>query len=694
MGEQNRSRTPRQERPAGRPRTTPRWTLLEILGLAISAILVAAPLLSLGYSFLFPEQAPAAALLPSPTPEGTPTPTRTPGGPTDTPTPTVPTNTPLPTVPTNTPLPTVPTNTPLPTVPTNTPPPVTPTETPGYDEVSVEKAADRDTVQPGDTLVFTIGITNRRTSGVNVTIDDTWPGSELHFTSLSHTCAGGTISPPGGTTFHAELTVPAEQACQIVAVALVDQGCNCYKQNAAAWSGGGYSGTAHSQRIMLLITTPLATATPNPTSTPGPTNTTAPTSTPGPTSTTAPTSTPGPTNTTAPTSTPGPTSTTAPTSTPGPTSTPTPTNTPGPSSTPTPTHTPSPTNTPAPPTNTPRPGQPTERPPQPTREPTGGPTQVCAQARIYGNTCAAGVAVTISSCCPPWSARTTASANGAFEFGGLTPGTFTVSARGISRTVRLEQCTSAVHIDLCPTAPQPTTPQTTGVPPTAGPPAETTLPPGATITTTRLPGTGDLSLKLEVLGESAIFRPGDPVSLRLTLHNGYVASTLQGVTLISTVDRNLELLGAFAADGDIKIAGQDLLLSGATVAPGQDLVVRLDAVVRRDTPSGTFIALRATARTRAGDVVDSNALQLEVWGEGVSPPPPGGTPFVAPTPAVRPTIAGGPEQAPTVGPSGPESPALPPTGTGLPMVGVMLGGVVLLARQLRLRRAGRRAPDS
>ncbi len=112
------------------------------------------------------------------------------------------------------------------------------------------------------------------------------------------------------------------------------------------------------------------------------------------------------------TSTPTPVDTATPTVSPTPTTTPTMTRTPGPSATPIPT--------------------------------------LCAHARIAGQVCEARIDVTISTCCPDWTAITTSDDRGAFAFADLTAGTFTVRAGERSRQVTLKQCDSQVSVDLCP----------------------------------------------------------------------------------------------------------------------------------------------------------------------------------------------------------------------------------------------------
>ena len=639
----------------GGKRPVPKWTLLEVLGMIVSAALIAAPLLTLAFSFAFPSAAPAQQLWPT---IGDPTPTGSATAIVPTTEPTTPSTT-VPTTP-----PTIPPTTPPTTPPATTPPTTPPATTPPTAEITVDKAADRDVAYPGETIVFSVGLTNRGASQVTITVNDTLP-SQMSYSNGWHTCAGGSSISPGGGSYAATMVVPAGQTCQIVVTALVNEGCGCYVRNSASWSGGGSSGTAHSQQILL----PMGTTQP----------TTVPTAVPTTPVTAVPTTPPTvpPTVPTTPPTVPPTVPTTPPTNPPTVPPTVPPTN--------------PPTNPPTvPPTNPPTtPGveptaRPTERPPRDTREPTAAPTAACAQARVSGNVCAAGVQVTISSCCPAWSAQTTSNGSGLFEFGGLTPGTFTVSARGRSRTVRLEGCGSTATVNLCPVTAAPVTPATPAAPAspvTAGPTPTTTvvLPAGTRPST-------ETFLRLEAGGEDNIFQPGENVTLRLTLHNGQEMQTYRGVSIGVNFDDALELLGAYSAKGEIILSGQRFVLSGATVGPTNDLIVNVNVAVRADTPSGTVIEIAGTARTDTGEMIDSNVLQIEVWGEGLEPPPAGGTPLGAVTP-----VGGGPEPLPTSAPSTPgtQTPILPPTGAGLPLVGVIVGGGVLLARQLRLRKAGR-----
>ncbi|MGC9024015.1 MAG: hypothetical protein ACP5NB_04155, partial [Chloroflexia bacterium] len=333
----------------------------------------------------------------------------------------------------------------------------------------------------------------------------------------------------------------------------------------------------------------------------------------------------------------------------------------GPTATPTPAApTATPTQVTAP---TPRP---TERPPRPTEAPTAVPT-LCARARIVGEVCAAGVTVTISSCCPPWSARTISNTGGHFEFAALTAGTFTVSAMGRSRTVRLETCESLATVNLCPVTAGPTSPPT--VPPTALTPGTTT----PVETVTPLPG---VTLRLEA---SALqVQPGQSLVLYLTLHNGRERETLEEIAVSGTFTGALGLQGAASSGGDVRLRGQEVLLTAPRLGPGQDLRLRVDAFVRPDVPAGTTLTLQGTARLGGGEPIPSNILELQVVGEGVAPPP-AGTPLGGPEPAPLTPV---PTQVP-----GGLGTAIPYTGSGLPITGIALGGIVLLLRQLRLWRA-------
>lgn len=645
MREQDRSEehVPEARQPAVR-----RWTTLEILGLLVSALLVAAPLLSLAYSFLFPARAPAFA----PTPTSVPTPTSGPTAPpTDTPTPSptpTPTETPTPgptLLPTETP---TPGPTPIPTE-TPTPGPTPVPTTPAPVQLTVSKVADRESAYPGDPVVFSIGLSNSGGAPVSVTVDDTVPG-QLALQSVWHTCSGGSIEYPSPGRFIArDLGVPAGQSCQIVVGTQVLEGCNCSVVNRADWSASGVgSGSASSQPVFLYA---------GPTLTPTPWPTGLPTFTPAPTSPPAPTATP----TWPPT--PGPTATPTWTPTAGPTATPTWTPSPGPSATPTPTAGPG---TPAP---TPRPHT-----PRPGASPT--PTPLCARAVVSGRVCAPGVVVRISSCCPPWSATTTSDAQGRFAFAALTAGTYTVEAQGRSRVVTLPNCDSRVQVDLCPGA----TPEATALPA----PTEVTVAPTVTVSTpgeaTQPPFAADVTLEAEA--EPGGAQPGEGVRFRLTLHNWREARSLDEIVVTCTFSDSLELQGAFSPLGVPRVKGQEVTLQVRRLAAGQALPLQVDALVRPGAQPGTRIPVQAVAQAAGGVVVRSNLLWFEVLGEG--------TPIPEATRApATPGVGGiGPEILPTAGP-GATGGQMPYTGSGLPVIGMLLGGVVLLSRQLRLRRARR-----
>ena len=633
MGKENSAK----DTPGGISRPVPRWTFWEVLGLLVSAVLVAMPLLSLAYTFLFPPGAPAAALIPSP---GSPTPTATPGGPTPTPTsPPTPTATPIPTTPSPTPTPGGPTPS---LTPSRTP---TPIPTPGT--FRVDKVANRTSAHPGDTVIFTIGLSNETENQVSATVEDTLP-EQFNLGNVTHNCPSGSITP-SGRSFQASLTVPAGRSCQIFVSAVVSSGCDCYVQNCASWSGGGFSGTACSQQVWLSEATP----TPTPTSPPPPppiTSTPTPVP-PTPTATAYPT--PGTPPTATPTATPTWTPTVTPTATPTPgvpTVTPTATPTPGgPTATPTPVTAPTP--------------RPTRRPPQPTGQPTATPT-LCARARIVGEVCTAGVTVTISSCCPEWSARTTSNASGHFEFAALTAGTFTVRALGRSRTVRLETCESVATVNLCPVTAGPTSPPVASpLPSGTVTPVETAAPP---------PG---ITLRLEA--STLQVQPGQSLVLYLTLYNSRERETLENITVSGVFTRALGLQGAASSGGEVRLQGQEVLLTAPRLGPDQELRLRVDAWVRSEVPAGTTLALQGKARA-GSEEISSNVVELQVLGEGVSPPP-AGTPLGGPEPAPWTPV-------PTPAPGGLGT-AIPYTGSGLPIAGISLGGVVLLLRQLRLWRA-------
>lgn len=286
----------------------------------------------------------------------------------------------------------------------------------------------------------------------------------------------------------------------------------------------------------------------------------------------------------------------------------------------------------------------------------------------------------ISSCCPEWNAETTADSSGHFEFSSLTPGNFTLQAPGRTRTVRLEACDSIVTVNLCPVTARPTTPST---PSTVTPtPTETPTPgPGGT----QPPSTGEITLHIEA--DRTRVQAGDTIRFSLDLRNGE-DEAIENVLIRTIFTDALSLQGATALIGTAEVRGQYVSLQTSQLRGGGEVSMQVDAIVRPLVQVGAAFTVQATAYATDRDLVYSNILLLEVVGSGVQyTPPPGGTPGRTPTPV------GGPGEVPaTAGPT-PGSGStgeLPYTGTGLPMAGIMLGGIVLLVRQLRLRRGDRR----
>jgi hypothetical protein len=159
----------------------------------------------------------------------------------------------------------------------------------------------------------------------------------------------------------------------------------------------------------------------------------------------------------------------------------------------------------------------------------------------------------------------------------------------------------------------------------------------------------------------------------------------------------LGLQGASAADGVVRVSGQTVILEVVRLGPGQSLRLQVDAYVRSDVPAGAVLMQQGTAKQEGEETILSNVVEVEVVGAGTGvthePTAPG---IEATTPGVQPTIAGGPEAPPPLIPTtapGDLGSEIPYTGAGLPVAGVVLGGVVLVSRQLRLRWAGRRRQD-
>lgn len=208
-----------------------------------------------------PTRTPAATLGPSPTPTHTPgataTVTPTPGGPTTTPGPTL---------------------------------------GPTFD---VAKVVWPESGNIGTVFVFTIGLINPLDVPVQVSLVDALPAGLVLGPVWAPT---GTVVQRHDDTFTLTLTVPHNWTDNVFFCAVAEVppcSYSCYVQNnarwVASWPGGSGSGTASSQKILLVNTTPTPTPA-TPTLTP-PIVPTWPTATPG-------TVTPGPSQTATPTAIP------------------------------------------------------------------------------------------------------------------------------------------------------------------------------------------------------------------------------------------------------------------------------------------------------------------------------------------------------------------------------------------------------
>ncbi|MBN1483955.1 MAG: hypothetical protein JXA37_04475, partial [Chloroflexia bacterium] len=266
-------------------RTVPRWTFWEMLGLLLSALMVAVPLLSLAYTFVFPPPAPAAPMAPTPTSNVTPG--------EDTPTPVdTPTTTPTPSD----------TPTPTPSHTGGTPTP-TPTNPPSF---SVGKAASTDRALLGEQVIFSIGLSNGGSDPVTVRVIDTLPGRLSQVGEVIYTCGG---------SYPNSLIVLGNSSCQVYLSTVVNEVCDCYVVNHVdvESAGGDPLGSADSQPVFL-------SSDPTPTPTAGPTLepplTQPPTDTPATPVTTAPTTPPSTAPTTSPTTPPTTAPTTPPTTPP------------------------------------------------------------------------------------------------------------------------------------------------------------------------------------------------------------------------------------------------------------------------------------------------------------------------------------------------------------------------------------------
>ncbi len=131
--------------------------------------------------------------------------------------------------------------------PTPTPPGDTPTPTPTpLPDLSVVKVGVPRKVEPGDRIVFTIGLINRRPAPVQVTIGDTFP-LELEIVQV---WADGDLEHDGRSLW-GTVTVPGKSTAQVYVAATVTDPCGCYVVNTLSWSGGGEEGRASSPPIWI-----------------------------------------------------------------------------------------------------------------------------------------------------------------------------------------------------------------------------------------------------------------------------------------------------------------------------------------------------------------------------------------------------------------------------------------------------------
>jgi len=232
-------------------------------------------------------------------------------------------------------------------------------------------------------------------------------------------------------------------------------------------------------------------------------------------------------------------------------------------------------------------------------------------------------------------------------------------------------------------------------------------------------GSGEVFFRLASDWGSAY--PGQSVNLTLVVRNT-TAAPLRNLRLRSALPNNLELLGAQTDRGnDPSINGQELTFALDQLPAGQSVEVTVATRIRQAVAAGTLLVAQSQLQYEGlSQPIFSNIVTVLVVGaaqptQAASPSvaataSPRASAYPAPSAATAPATAapsasatatvapsrsaiasGGPTAAPapTAAPPAPGAP-LPETSGGVPLMGVLLLGLTLLTRTVRLHRARER----
>jgi hypothetical protein len=213
--------------------------------------------------------------------------------------------------------------------------------------------------------------------------------------------------------------------------------------------------------------------------------------------------------------------------------------------------------------------------------------------------------------------------------------------------------------------------------------------------------------------------PGQEVNFVIAVRNTAASGDLRDVRVSSTLPANLELLGATSDRfGDPQRDGSQVTLNIPTLGPGQGVEISIRTRIRVSVEPGTRIVSQAELSYAGLNVpAYSNIVTVLVVGQtpgssqqvqATLPPTATSTPL-PPTATPTPTATSTPTATPTNTPvpaaqapasnapeSAPAAPAasapaassqLPNTSSGVPIFGIVLLGMTLMVRTVRLHRA-------
>ncbi|NJN16398.1 MAG: DUF11 domain-containing protein, partial [Oscillochloris sp.] len=237
-------------------------------------------------------------------------------------------------------------------------------------------------------------------------------------------------------------------------------------------------------------------------------------------------------------------------------------------------------------------------------------------------------------------------------------------------------------------------------------------------TATTVPTGTDQDVFFRLASDWGSAYPGQEVTYTFVVRNTG-STALTDLQLSSTLPNNLEPLGARADRGsDPQIDGQDVSYSLNSLAPGESIEIEIATRIKQSVAVGTLLVTQGQLQYDSLNRPNfSNIVTVQVVGQtapaqttsvpggvlggGAYPPPTGtaGTTIVpatvtastVATTTMQPTTiaSGGATPQPTA--TAPEASApLPETSSGVPLAGVLLLGLTLLTRTVRLHRARER----